>query len=801
MSGMLSDFAQSARRLISSPGFTLATVLSIGLGVGVNASVFTAANELLIKPLGVPESHRLVRIYRGHHSPLSGGELRFLQGARSFAYVFGETSLGVSLVVGDGDPERVRALLASDNFFQGLRVQPAAGRFFTGNANEREPTLVISHEFWLRRFGGNVEVIGQPVRVNDRVFTVVGVTPPHTSSAQVAWYGDVLVPTRHAPLLVGVPADSLGGTFYTTARLAAGTRIDAANAELRVLSRQLAQADSNWRNVTLRALPARGLTEELRAPITVASALLIAVAALLLLMAATNVGNLMLARNAARKREIAVRLALGAPRGRLVRLLICEALLLCLIAGLIAWWLAALVAGALPSLLPPDGEVRLVLQPDWRVLLCSALTLGVAILIFGLIPARIAARQDVTESIKESSTIGHGVQGTRTRRRFLLAQVAICALLLSVGSLFVRSLGNAKNVDIGFQPAGVVTANVDLSVKQNADTAQRDFFDRILREVTSLPGVQSATYSAVVELTSSKAETGLYSAAATDSSRANFISFNTVGPRYLETLKIPLVAGRDFSNDDRAGSTRVTIVNERLAEREWPGQSALGKRVSIDGPNGPWYTVVGVSRTAKYHTLSEDPVAFAVFPYTQLHRSSLTLEARVAPGADEGTVMRRIARVVREADPTLPPGQTASLLELQTVTLLPMKAGAAILGGIGLFGFLLAAVGVSGVAAYAVAQRRREIGLRAALGASPSALLRHVLGDTGRIVLVGSVVGLVLAAGAAKAISGLLVGVSVIDPATFILVPCLLALLAAIATFVPARRALAVSATEALRAD
>ena len=810
MTGLLADLTQSARRLAAVPGFTIATILSIGLGVGVNASVFTAANELLLKPLAVPRSGELVRVYRGHHSPLGGRELRAVQSGTSFAQVFGETTFGATFTVGGSTPERVRASLASDNLFRGLELMPAAGRLFVdGAAEQAGQEVVLAHEFWLRRFGGDRRVVGQGVRLNDHAFTVIGVAPAGRSSAQLGWWADVIVPTRDAKALTGRVVDSIQGSFYVTARLAPHVTLAQADAELAVIAARISRADSSdralqgsgAREYSLRARPARGVTEEMRLPATMASGFLLAVALLVLVIAATNVGNLMLARNATRRRELSVRMALGASRSRLMRFLLSEAAVLAVLAASVAWLLAAWSAALLPQLLPADAEVRFVLSPDWRVFAFTVLAAGVAMLVFGLIPTREALRRDLVEGIKEGASIGHGVDGARLRRRFLVVQVALCALLLTTGSLFLRSLGRASSVNLGFRPQGIVTATLDIGGRQLGDVAQVAFFDRLLAEVRASTGVESATYSRIVELTGSNSETGLTTDVSPDSAQARSVYFNTVGADYHRTLGIPLLSGRDFALTDGASAPRVVIVNETLAAREWPGLDPLGHRVSFAGPAGPWYEVIGVSRNVKYHTLGEDAKPFVTVPQGQWPSSDLALEVRVAPGASARDIMATIVRVTRTLDPLVAPPRTELLTTLQSVALLPARASAAVLGGIGALAFLLAAVGVAGVAAFTVTQRRREIGVRVALGAPPAALLRSILGDTWRAVAIGAVIGLALALGVGRLIAGQLYGVSFADPVTFIAVPIVLLVLAAGAAWRPARRVMAIAPTEALKSE
>lgn len=804
MTGLLDDVRIALRRLAAHPGFALTTIASLGLGVGVNATVFSAANTLLIQPMQVPRSGELVRVYRGRHSPFSFTEYdRLRERSRSFAHLFAEAQTAAAFSR-TGDPERVRVSLVSGNAFAGLEVVPAAGRLFApGSDRVAGPTaqVVLGWDFWQRQFGGDPQVVGSTVRLNDRAFDVVGVAPRAVPSSQRGWRADVFVAIRDLRTLQGVAPDSMSGSLYVSGRLAPGRSAEQAQAELLVLADGLRAERGLAEGFTVRVRPARGVTEELRLPATAASAFLLAVSLLVLVIAATNVGNLMLARNAARQRELGVRLALGASRGRMLRLLLTEAGILAAAAAGAAAVLAQWSTSLLPRLLPPDSEVAFDVSPDWRVVAFTALVAVGALLLFGLVPAHHAAKTDVIQGLREGGAIG-AADGSRIRRRFLLVQVALCAMLLATASLFVRSLGHAGTIDIGFRPAGVVIAGIDLEGRL-ADEAQRAaFLERVLVGAREVPGVEAATLSMIAELTGSNAEATFFREGATaDTTRPEQTYFNGVGADYHRTLDIPLVKGRDFATSDGPAAPRVAIVNETFAARQWPGDDPIGKRIGFEGPSGPWITVVGVSRNVKYHTLGEGPKAFLTVPLTQTGGRRAWIEARLVEGASPRDVGAALARVVRSLDPTQAPPPAQLLTEAQRIVLLPARLGASILGGIGVLALLLAAVGVGGVAAWTVTQRTREIGLRVALGAQPGALLRGVLADTWRTVLTGAIVGLAFALLTGRLIASQLYGISWADPLTFALVPALLAGMAVGAVAIPARRAVSVEPTEALRAD
>ena len=800
------DLRIALRRLAAHPGFTFTTIASLGLGVGVNATVFAAANTLLLQPMAVPRSGELVRVYHGQHSPFSYRDFaRLREGTTAFRELFAETQVGAALATSD-EPERVRVSLVSSNTFAGLEVAPAVGRLFAP-ADDRVPApvpqVVLGHEFWERRFGADPLAVGSTVRLNDRAFEVVGVAPAGLASSQRGWRADLFVAIRDLPALQGTAPDSMSGSLYVSGRLATGRRIGDAQAELDAIGRRMGVERGGGEPLILRVRPARGIPEELRLPATVASAFLLAVSLLVLVITATNVGNLMLARNASRRRELGVRLAMGASRRRLLYLLLAEASVLAAAAAGAAIVFAQWTTELLPRVLPRDFEVSFVVSPDWRVMAFTGAAALAALLLFGLVPARVAARTDVVEGLKQGGVIG-GADGSRLRRRFLLVQVALCALLLATASLFVRSLARAGRIDPGFRPAGVVVAGIDLEGRPLDDEQRAAFLHRVLDAARALPGVETATLSMIAELTGSNAEATYFAEAAmaaADTSRPSRTYFNSVGPDYHRTLGIPLVRGRDLGTTDVAGTPRVVVVNEVFAARQWPGQDPIGRRIAFDGPTGPWYEVVGLSRTVKYHTLGEDPKPFVAVPMLQMGARRLWLEARVAPGAGVREVGAALTRTIRTLDPGLAPAAPQLLTDAERVVLLPARVGAALLGGVGLLAILLAGVGVAGVAAWTVAQRTREIGVRLALGAPPGAVLRDVLGDTWRTVAFGSIAGLVLALVVGRVIASQLYGVSFADPVTFVVVPVVLVGMAAGAVALPARRAVSIAPTEALRAE
>jgi predicted permease len=807
VSDFLLDLRRGARGLLSRPGFAMTTILSLALGIGVNATVFSAANTLLIQPMKLPRPGELVRVYRGHHSPFSFNNFTQLrERSGTLASLIAETQRAASYAL-DGEPEVARVALVSGNTFGALEVVPAIGRLFvreTDFTQAATPEVVIAHAFWVSRFGRDSSLVGQTIRLNDRPFTIIGIAPDGFTSSQRGWSADFFVPLGDYAALTGREPATIQGSLYLTGRLTGDATPSSTQAELATLATRLArERDPRSPEITIKVRPATGVTEEIRLQAAIISAFLLAVSALILVIAATNVGNMLLARNSTRRREIGVRLALGASRRRVIRMLVAESAVLAVSAGVGAWlmavWSGTLLAGVFPS----GSEIFFDFSPDWRVMSYTAVASTMALLIFGLLPALQSTRADVAEGIKNEAGIGSR-SGGRLRRRFLMVQVGLCSLLLSVALLFVRSLGRAQSVDTGFRPDGVLVASVDLSARGLPDAEGVAFFERLVAAAREMPGVTSASYSRMVELTGSNAATALYRVGDDDAAvqrRSESDYFNTVGSGYHANLGIPIVRGRDFLPTDGVGAPPVVIVNETFAARAWPGLDPIGQRLSMQGVSGPWMEVVGVSKNVLYHTLGEGPKQFYTVPYMQQYASQLSLEVRLADGAATREVGAAIGRLVRTMDPALPAPRVEPLTKMQEVVLLPARIGAGLLGGIGLLAVLLAAVGIAGVASYAVTQRRREIGIRSALGAQPKALLRSVLGETSRAVAIGGVVGLLGAIGVARVLSSQLYGLSALDPVTFASVPLLLAVMALAASLGPARRVLRIAPQEALRPE
>ena len=795
------DLRHAARGMRRSPGFALVAALSIALGIAANATVFSVVNALLLRPIPGTHSERLMRVYVNHHSAFDWHDLSWFRArASSFDHLIGERHGGIGFRAGRGDEtERVQMSYVTQGFFPALGVRMAAGRAFEQlDASAGDPVVVLSYPFWQRRFAGDSSVIGRTISLAEHPLTVVGVAAADFRSSVILWAPDVFVPFSAAPILTGRRLEEFGGSFYTTAQLKRGVSADAAGSELRGLMGQLARTDSaRYERMTVRVDHVRGVNAEMRQAVTAGSVFLMGMVGMVLLVACANVANLLLGRAATRRTEIGVRLAIGASRGRLVRQMLVESFLLAALGSAIgfasAWFLTRILVAALPAEAGLDAGY---FAPDARVLVFTAALCVVTTILFGAMPALRSASPNLIGLLKGDD--GHA----RLRKRGLLVsvQTAMCVLLLAVASLFIRSLSSLQRVDPGFRPDGIVDVNVDLGLLgRTADPHAT--FSAILENAATLPGVESATLTAVVPLSGSNMETRVLPVGMTVASRRDAPStyFHVVAPRYFETMRIPVQRGREFAPSDRAGSPRVAVIGESAARRLWPDGAALGKRFHWGASDGPLVEVIGIARDADYVMPGEDPKTVVYVPFGQEPRHEMTLQLRTT--ASVATVRRAAWDMLHATVPALPPPPVTRMVDDMAITLLPVRLGAALLGAFGGIALLLAAAGIYGVASHSVARRTREIGIRAALGATRARLVRMVLWESGRRVGAGAVFGLLATIGAGAALRRVLYGVQALDPLVLGGVALVITAVAILATLAPAGRAARADPVTAMRTE
>jgi predicted permease len=804
MDNLISDLRYALRTLVRNPGFTVVAVLSLALGIGVNVVIFSVVNAALRKPIaGVTNAEGLVRVYRGTHSPLAYEDFRYFRDSvRSFAGIVAERLQAVT-TQRDGSVVALDAAIVPGDYFSTLGVAPAVGRLFDVGVPMGDPVIVLSHRYWQRELGSDPSVIGKTIRLNDSPFTVVGVASPAFTSSVSLWNPSVFVPFAAARPLLGADPDRWNGSVYTTARLRPSADRAAAQAELDVRTSQLVASRPGTRDgMTTRLDVARGVVAEVRRPAAVVSGFLMVIVGLVLLIACANVANLLLARATARRREIGVRLAIGASRMRLIRQLLTESLLLAVLGGVAAFVAAVQATRALAAVLAANIPVDMALNfaPDRRVLAFTIALSVVTATLFGLAPALQSVRHDLVTALRDDGDRS-GYRRSRLRSGLVIGQVLLCTVLVAGSMLFLRSLGNARAIDPGFPTANVVDVPINLAPRQLDEAAGSAFYQRVLDETRAIPGVQSATAANVVPLSGSNNQTSIWVEGVTPvaGQRLPQAYFNVVGTDYLRTLGIPLVRGRDVAAEDTRASDPVVVVNATMARQLWPNGDALGRRLSIGGPTGPWVRVIGIAKDTRYNSLGETTPAFMYLPLTQHYQSSMVVQVRV-PGS-VSAVGDAIGRTIRTLDPQLPAVRPVALETDMQLALLPAKVGAALLGTFGSLALLLATVGIYGVASFAVARRTREIGIRTALGAQRRDVFRLVVGESMRRVVIGLALGLVGALGLARVLASQLYGVGAIDPLTFTATPLILGAVALLASWIPARRAARVDPLVALRSE
>ncbi|HEV3469184.1 MAG TPA: ABC transporter permease [Pyrinomonadaceae bacterium] len=815
MGTLLKDIRFALRRLLKSPGFLLTAVASLALGVGANTAIFSLVNTALLRPL---PAHRPERLYSLAVSGAGGSMLAFSYPAyRDYRDRSGEVLSGLfatrlapmSLSRG-GDNQRLWGYLVTGNYFDVLGVAAERGRTFTPEEDAApltHPVAVISHACWRHRFGSDPDVVGREITLNGRAFRVVGVAPEGFKGTEVVYTPEIWVPMMMQEWVEPGNAWLERRTtqnIFATGRLRDGVSPEQAEAALNLLAAQLGREHpetDEGQKITL--MPPGFIVPQLRGAVLSFAAVLMGVVGLVLLLACVNLANLLLARAQGRRREIAICLAMGAGRFRLVRQLLTESAVLALAGGavglLLAVWILDLVAAFKP---PIDIPVWIDLAVDWRVMLFALGASLLTSLVFGLAPALQATRPELIPALKDlGAQAGRG--RSRLRSGLVVAQVALSLVLLVAAGLVVRALQQLQTASPGFEVENGLVLNYDLARQGYEQPRGEQFHRQVVERVEALPGVRSASLTDLFPLSLNYSSTNVQAEGQAAARGANVpqAMVASVGPDYFPTMGIPLLAGRDFAPTDDAEAPRVVVVNEALARRFFPGPdpaaAAVGRRLTFGGPEGPFSQIVGVARDGKYWTMGEAPQPFVYFPLAQSYSSTVTMVVRAE--GDPAALAAAVRRAVRDLDPNLPLYDVKTIEEHLALSLFPARVAATLLGAFGLLALLLAAVGVYGVVSYAAARRTREIGIRMALGAQAADVLRLVGGRGMLLVAAGVAVGLLAALALTRFMESLLYGVSATDPAVFALVVALLGFVALLACYVPARRATKVDPVVALR--
>ncbi len=808
------DLRYGARILMKSPGFTLVAVITLALGIGANTAIFTWLKAVYLQPLpGVAESHRLVILrtwIKSANSPFLVSYPNY-KDYRDRNEVFSGLAafnpITFNLVDREKQPERIWGSLVSGNYFDVLGVRAAMGRFFTPEEDRTpgaHPVAVISHKLWQRRFAADPSLIGKTIRLNNLDFTVIGVTPEGFRGSLIGLEFDLWTPAIMYPQMS--PSGhhlNLRGShhFMVIGRLKDGVRFEQADANAQAIAAKLAQdypQEDEGEGAKLMTLTDDSEGFGLIAPWLM---VLMAMAGLVLLIACVNVANLLLARAAGRGREMGIRLALGAGRSRLIRQMLTESLLLAMMGGAAGAMLALWLSDAMNLMIPPMGySISLNLAWDYRVAgFALALTL-LTILAVGLIPALRATKVDPVVSIKnEGGAIGASMRRSRLRSALVVTQVAVSLVSLVCAGLFIRTLAQQLKVNPGFDPERALLVSMNLYQNGYDEKRGTEFYRQILERVAALPGVVSASLSDNVPNawfggTVWGHEIEGYTPRQDEPMG---IVYEVVAPRYFQTMRIQMAEGREFSELDHAQSAPVAIVNETMAQRYWPGQSPVGKR--LRGGGAKWATVIGVARDVNHLGARAPARPFMYYPLYQDFEAQVTLVARTT--GDPLQALPGVRGAVRALDPTLPVFDEKTLQTHSGIPLFMDRIMVILLSAFGLLALALAAIGLYGVMAYSVAARTREIGVRMALGAQTADVLKLFVRQGMALTLAGIGIGVGAAFGLTPLIRELLFDVSPTDPLTFILITLLLTGVAMLASYLPARRAAKVDPMIALRRE
>jgi predicted permease len=819
MIGRLQDLRYALRQLCKKPGFTTVAILTLALGMGSSTAVFSIVNTILLKPLPYAQAERIVIPWRiappgtnlgAEEYPWGERDFRsFSQGSKTFQELGAFKSDGFNLT-GSGEPALLEGLRASAGFFPALGVAPSLGRIFTPKedvaGNEHE--VILSDQFWRERFGGDRSILGRGVELNGYAYTVIGVMPPGFTFPQANEMPVVLdfprEPQLWVPLAVPVAPANGPSELVVIGRLKPGITIAQAQADWDITGKQLENqpGGKGWYNSRLTPL-ARQVAGDTRRPLL----LLLGAVGVVLLIACSNVANLLLARSVDRRKEFTVRAALGAGRGRIISQLLTESLVLA-------------AAGAALGLLVGDASIHFVkafgppsiprlheVGLDMRVLAFvfgSTLTTGV---LFGLAPAFGAATVDLLESLKAGGQrLAGSASSPQIRNAILVSQVTLAMVLVIAAGLLVRTFDRMLHADAGFDPTRVLTFELSLPKSKYSDVdSMVALYRAACLRLQSLPGVEAAGLVSTVPmgLAPDASSIRIPGRDAANDREKPYVNYSFSSPGYFRAVRTPVLQGRDFLESDGADSEKVTIINQTMANKFWAGGGAIGKQVGVASLRWPTRTIVGIVADEKRHSLRDESEPEMFVPYTQneikIWPSMQTMQFALRAKSDPASLTGSVRELMHSLDPDLPLAKVSLLTTLVDNSLAQQRFSMLLLTGFGVLALLLSAVGMYGVISYSVTQRTREIGIRMALGAGRGSVFAMVVGQGSRLAGLGIALGLATALVVTRMMASLLYGIRATDPLTFAVVSVLLAGVALLACYIPARHATKVDPMVALR--
>ncbi len=819
MRTVVDDVRHGLRLLVRNPGFTTVAVLTLALGIGANTAIFSVANALLARPLPVSNPDLLVGLTRGDGAapPASYPDFKdYRDGNQAFSGLAAYSPTPLSFGRGSAS-DIVLGEIVSEDYFSVLGISPALGQMFAPEGDwspGTHPEAVISHGCWQNRLGGVATAVGQPLVLNGHTFTVIGVAPPGFRGASFPLEVDVWVPlSMQAQAMPGssdLLADRRREWLGVVGRLKPHLGAGEAAAELNVLDQRL-QADhpetytqaARRERRELGLLHLRGIyLPHQRRLAAVASLLLLMVAGAVLLIACVNVANLLLARTAARQREIAVRIALGANRRRVVQQVLTENLVLTGLGAACGLLVAFLVTRLLVRFEPPiPAPWRFNADPSLNAsVLGFAALLGVVTgVLIGLAPAVRFSKPSLVPALNAVGASPHGRKRIRMRKLLVVGQVALSLALLVCAALFLRSLRNAQTVDVGFETKNGLVMALDLGLQGYSQPSAQAFYAELAARLQALPGVRSVALTSFVPLglMDVRMPVRIEGREPSPNEEPIVVGEIIVDPNYFSTLGIPMLRGRAFSSGDVGTAVPVVIVNETMARRFWPDEDPLGKRLHLGEANGPLREVVGVARDTKHTSLGTAPPAVVYAPFAQRYSSRMIVVVRTT--AEPRELQSAVRQEVAALDPNIPVQDLRTLAEHADFSLWPARMGASLLSVFGALGLLLTALGIYGVVSYSVAQRTQEIGIRTALGAKPADILRMVMREGLRLTAAGVGLGLLGSLVLTRLLQSLLFGISSVEPVALVGGATVLGAVALGASYLPARRAARVDPLVALR--